>query len=127
MKELILILFLFANSLLSFSQNKSLKVYSITEYIDGYVIKGIDTLNSDTLLIISSKDTLINYNEYKKIIVGCQYVFDINNIASQMSALPPENFIIRIKTTIIWKNGGKANKIPVFANNIKDIYIKKQH
>jgi hypothetical protein len=127
MKELILILFILANSLLFFSQNKSLKVYSITEYIDGYVIKGIDTLNSDTLLIISSKDTLINYNEYKKVIVGCQYVFDINNIDSQMSALPPENFIIRIKTTIIWKNDGKTNKIPVFANNIKDIYIKKQH
>ena len=127
MKELILILFVFANSLLSFSQNKSLNVYSITEYIDGYVIKGIDTLNSDTLLIISSKDTLINYNEYKKIIVGCQYVFDINNIVSHMAALPPGTFTIRIKTTIIWKNDGKTNKIPVFANNIKDIYIKKRH
>jgi len=127
MKELILILFVFANSLLSFSQNKSLNVYSITEYIDGYVIKGIDTLNSDTLLIISSKDTLINYNEYKKIIVGCQYVFDINNIVSHMAALPPGTFTIRIKTTIIWKDDGKTNKIPVFANNIKDIYIKKRH
>jgi len=127
MKELILILFVFANSLLSFSQNKSLNVYSITEYIDGYVIKGIDTLNSDTLLIISSKDTLINYNEYKKIVVGCQYVFDINNIASHAAPLPPGSFTIRIKTTIIWKNDGKTNKIPVFANNIKDIYIKKRH
>ncbi len=126
MKKLLLILFLFSNSLLSVSQNKSLKVYSITEYIDGYVIQGIDAQNLDTLIIISPKEKIINHKEYKKIIVGEQYIFDTYDILSHMSALPLENFMIRIKTTIVWKyNDDKYNEIPVYAKNIKDIYIKK--
>jgi hypothetical protein len=123
-KYFCLVLLLLINTYL-FSQEKTLKIYSITEYIDGYVILGIDTTKSDTLMIISKKEIVSDFEKYSRLEVGELYLFQIDDKIRKMAAMPPENFTVRIVTTIIWKNGDEIKNIPVFAKNIKDRYIQK--
>jgi hypothetical protein len=111
-------------SLLAQTENKKLAVYSITEYSDGYVIKAIDALKADTVSIISEKDTLRKMEGYRKIEVGKKYTFEIEYIAKQFAAMPPNNFVVRIKTTVVWRNGDRAKDIPVFGRNIKGLFIR---
>lgn len=107
-------------------QNKRLKIYSITEYIDGYVIKGIDTSNSDTLNIISLKGIVKNKNKYKKLLVGETYNFEYEDYISSMASMPIENFKIRIKTTILWSGGDNIKERPVFSKNTLNLVIKRE-
>lgn len=111
----------------SFSQveNRILEVFCITEYIDGYIIKAIDKLKSDTLNIISLKDNSKHSSHYEKIIVGKKYTFKFEGIANRMPAMPPNELIVRIKITVVWKDGDGVNNMPVFARNMRGLYIKK--
>lgn len=113
---------------LSFAQirkSSRLKIYSITEYIDGYVIKGIDTSKSDTLSIISVKDSIKNKRKFKKIAVGEEYNFEYDDLVGNMAAVPPNSFVVRIKTTVVWRHGDGAKNIPVFSRNMKGLWIKE--
>ena len=110
----------------SFGQTKSklLKIYCITEYIDGYVIKAVDTINHDTLNIISTKETIINQKKYRKLLVGKEYNFEYNDYVSSAAAVA-NSFAIRIKTTIVWRNSNSVKDRPVFSQNTKGLWIKK--
>lgn len=107
-------------------QNKRLKIYSITEYIDGYVIKGIDTSNSDTLNIISLKGVVKSKNKYKRLLVGETYNFEYEDYISSIAAMPIDNFKIRIKTTILWSDGDNIKERPVFSKNTRNLLIKRE-
>lgn len=113
--------------LYSFSQvkSKTLVIYSITEYIDGYVIKAIDTAKSDTFNIVSVKETFKCKPGFEKMIVGRAYNFEFEDLISKMSAVPPDNFAARIKTTVIWRAGDGMSSAPVYATNTKSLWIKK--
>lgn len=113
----------------SFAQKESkvLKVYSITEYIDGYVIKAIDTLHStDTLNIISTKEHVKNKKGFEKITVGQKYSFEYEDYVKKMAAAPQENFVIRIKSTVIWSPKDGIKNRPVFSKNTKGLWIKNE-
>jgi hypothetical protein len=110
----------------SFGQVKSkhLKIYCITEYIDGYVIKAVDTTSNDTLNIISTKETITNKRKYRKLLVGEAYNFEYNDYVSNAAAVA-NSFAIRIKTTIVWRNSDRVKERPVFSQNTKGLWIKK--
>ena len=114
-------------SLFSFSQTnkKALIVYSITEYIDGYVIRAIDTIKSDTVNIVSVKDPFKGSRSFEKIVVGKKYSFEFVDLISTMSATSPDNFAARIKTTVIWRPGDGIKDAPVYSKNMKGLWIKK--
>src|ERR1700754_445751 len=111
-------------SLWAQSESRKLTVYSITEYSDGYVIKAIDALKLDTLSIISKKAVPEKMEKYRKIVVGRKYAFKIENIAKNLAAMPPNNFVVRIKTTVVWRNGDRVKDMPVFAKNIEGLYVR---
>lgn len=129
MKRIIIIIFI-GVILQSFcfaqAQNKRLKIYSITEYIDGYVMKAVDTSKHDTLNIVSAKETIKNKQGVKKLLVGEIYNFEYEDYVSKMAAMPTNNFVIRIKTTVVWKDGDAIKDRPVFAKNIQGLWIKKE-
>jgi len=109
-----------------FSQERSLTIYSITEYIDGYKIIGIDSNKSDTLVIISKKQQISDLEKYIILRVGEEYCFQIDDKIKNMSAMPPDNFVVRIVSTVVWRAGDEFKNIPVFARNIKGIYIERE-
>jgi len=119
-----LYLTIMSTSLLGQTENSQLTVYSITEYSDGYVIKAIDALKGDTLTIISRKENPEHMEGYRKIEVGGRYTFKVENIAKRFAAMPPDNFVVRIKTTVVWKSGDRVKDMPVFSRNTKGVFIR---
>lgn len=120
MKAILIVLnFLLLFPLFSFTQvkSKALKVYCITEYIDGYVIKAIDTSKLDTLNIISVKEVIKSNRNFKKLIVGKDYKFKYED--SKMAAMPTNNFVIRIRTTVVWRGTDDNKERPVFLKTLK--------
>lgn len=107
------------------TQSRRLEIYSITEYIDGYVIKAIDTSKSDTLNIVSVKDAIKSQRNFEKLIVGKKYNFEFEDVINQMAAVPPNTFVARIKTTVVWRGGDGMNNKPVYSRNTKGLWIKK--
>ena len=107
------------------AEQKKLKVCNLVEYKDGYVIKAIETDKSDTIIIISARSCLINKHSYKKLQVGNIYNFIIDDRIKNISAIPIQNFVVRIKKTVVWKSGDDISKIPVFSLNCKGIWIKE--
>lgn len=107
-------------------QRKQLRVYSITEYIDGYVIKAIDNSKPDTLNIVSVKETFKSKQGFKKMVVGEMYNFEYEDYSSKMAAMPIDNFVIRIKTTVVWRGSDAIRDRPVFGKNIKGLWLKKE-
>jgi hypothetical protein len=128
MKSVFLLTVLIMLHLFCFAQiqSKRLKVYSITEYIDGYVIAAIDSTKSDTLNIISVKDTIKDGQSLEKIIVGKEYNFKYEDYINKMAAMPPDNFVIRIKKTVVWRGRDDYKKRPVFSMNTKGLWIDNQ-
>jgi hypothetical protein len=43
--------------------------------------------------------------------------------ASRMAAMLPNSFVIRIKNTVTWKDSDDIKSRPVFAKNIKGLWI----
>ena len=123
---ILFIILYFHSSAQKNSITKELKVYSITEYIDGYIITTIDTSKSDTINIISAKEPIINKHDYEKIVVGKKYDFEYEDLIHQMAAMPLNNFVVRIKTTVVWKPSDDTKNIPVYSRNTKGVWIKKQ-
>jgi hypothetical protein len=117
-----LMIFIFSiNSIVQAQKNKTkvLKITNIIEYNDAYIIKGLDD-NLDTLLILSLKEKIKNKCRYHKIQIGTEYIFELKEKPTYI-----DNLIIRGGNTIFWKTGDETRKMPYFANNLKDIYIKK--
>lgn len=114
-------------SIVAFGQTKSkcFKIYCITEYIDGYVIKAVDTINHDTLNIISVKENILSQKKYRKLLVGKEYNFEYNDYVSSAAAVA-NSFAIRIKTTVVWRDSNAIKDRPVFAQNIKGLWIRKE-
>lgn len=110
-----------------FSQVKKgvFRVYCITEYIDGYVIKAIDTGKNDTLNIVSVKKDLLWKKNHKKIEVGKIYTLCFQALIAHMAAAPPDSFVIRIKQTVIWRNGDGIKNLPVFALGTWGLWVKQ--
>ena len=128
MKRTVSLIFLITglcSSCFAQKESRTLKIYSITEYIDGYLIKAIDSLKRDTLNIISVKDTNINEQKFERMIVGRKYNFEYEDYVNTSAAMSPENFIIRIRTTVVWRGSDENRDRPVFAKNIKGLWITK--
>ncbi len=64
--------------------------------------------------------------KYRKIVVGGKYAFKIENIGESLAAMPPSNFVVRIKTTIVWRNGDRVKDMPVFAKNIEGLFVRTE-
>lgn len=125
-----LILFIFSNSLFGRQPDqteiKKLVVNSITEYVDGYVIKGIDKLKSDTVNIISYKEEFTDGKGYEKIQINGIYNFKIFNLLKHMAPTGSTVMPLFIKTTLVWKHTDRVRDIPVYARNMKGLYIKTE-
>jgi hypothetical protein len=126
MKKLLIILFLFSTTD-SFSQTKSstLKISSITEYSDAYVIKAVDSTNLHTLNIISIKNVPKYKKGFKKMMVGKSYnfIYEENNITPQI--LLENHFVIKVKNTLIWKPSDGLENLPVYSKNTEGIWINE--
>lgn len=111
----------------SYAQTKSrvLEIYSITEYIDGYVIKVIDNSQHDTLNIISVKNAVRCNRNFQKMIVGQKYDFQFEDLIRQAAATPLTNLVARIKNTVVWSINDGMNNIPVYSKNTKGLWITK--
>lgn len=111
----------------SFAQTKSkvLEIYSITEYIDGYVIKVIDAPSHDTLNIISVKNAIICKRNLQKMIVGQKYNFQFEDLIRQAEATTLSNLVARIKSTVVWSINDGIKNIPVYSKNTKGLWIDK--
>lgn len=109
----------------SFGQmnSKMLKVYCISEYIDGYVIKAVDTTSNDTLNIISPKEVVEKSKRFERIMVGNSYNFKYSNYLPGGVA-SAKSFVIRIKTTIIWRSEDRVEDRPVFSQNTRGLCIE---
>ena len=119
---LIILLVLYSSSFAQI-QSKILEVYSITEYIDGYVIKAIDTSKPDTLNIVSTKEAVTSKRNYEKLVVGKKYKFEYEDYLKTMSAMPTNGLVIRIKTTLVWRDSDENKNRPVFSKNMKGLWI----
>ena len=122
------ILILLASQSLLYCQSISriLEIYTITEYVDGYLIRGVDQAQRDTVSIASVKTAdEASVPGYTRILVGKSYKFDVEDIASNISAVPPNKLIVRLKTTVVWKHGDGVKYMPVFSANTKGIWIKE--
>lgn len=104
---------------------KLIKIYSIIDCEDGFVISGVDLSNNDTLTIISSKDTVCSKSEYEQIIIGKSYVVNIESVGSKISAMPIDHFLVRVGKTVVWRGGDNPHKMPFISSNIKGDCIEK--
>jgi hypothetical protein len=109
-----------------------LKVSAIVDYAEGYVIKGIDSLNTDTLYFVSLKDSLSSIYGFQKIKIGNRYLFeieDVDNINGHLPAALPNGYYIRIGTKRIKResrNGKTLATTQFFAKNTRGLYIQKK-
>ena len=58
-------------------------------------------------------------------IVGEKYNFEYEDYVSRIAAISPNSFVIRIKTTVVWRDLDNNKERPVFAKNTRGIWIKK--
>jgi hypothetical protein len=102
-----------------------LKVLEIRELKDCYILTTISD-NSDTLYLISIKDSL-NKSErrYHKISVGKKFVFVIMDRNESLS-IPDENFRLRVRNTVVWRGDEDFKKYPSVIENAKGLYIIKK-
>ncbi len=105
---------------------RALKVYSITEYIDGYVITAIDSSKGDTLNIVSAKEPKSKKIKLQRIEIGKKYIFKFKNRMADMASIPSDTFVLRIKTTIVWSRKDGLNNVPVFATNMRGLWVEKE-
>lgn len=111
------------STFITFSQSEEkrlLKVTSICEFEDSYLIECVESKLEDTIYIISEKENLKNSCDYEKIIVGKTYSFELQ----KRGVATANNLVIRIKDKIFWKTGDDIKKMPYFAQNIKDLWIE---
>lgn len=105
------------------AKSKILRIYSITEYIRGYVIKAVDTINYDTLSLSSVKERIINKEGYIELLVGKEYNFKYDDYLS--SSVAVGSFVIRMGNEVIWRNGDSTRSRPIKALNVKGLWIEK--
>lgn len=103
---------------------RQVEIYSITEYTDGFLIKGIDTNFKDTLNIISVKGDLRCRCDYDKIEVGRLFAFEISDYMPSSIAVA-NDFTIKIKTTVVWRSGDRVKEMPVWARNTAGLLIRR--
>lgn len=118
----ILLIFLLSADVSLAQGTRLLEIYSITEYADGYLLNAIDRTKGDTLNIVSVDTSKRAPRGYEKMFVGGNYEFELENPASAMAA-SSGSIVIRIRTTVVWKNGDPIKKMPVFAKNTKGAFI----
>ena len=99
-----------------------LKVIDIVELKDCYIINTVNENSKDTIPLISVKGKMTTNNGYKKIRIGHEYFFKYENLASEMAAMPPEKFVLGIKSTIAWQKSD-GRRFPFLGKNTIGLYI----
>lgn len=126
MKKYILVFFILLNTINYFvlaqttSKKEKVKIIEITPYKEAYLIIGLSE-NLDSLTIISPKRKNINKCKYNKIQKGVIYEIEFRERGFYV-----DNLTIRIDEKILWQTGDNFQKMPYYANNMIDIYIKKE-
>jgi len=112
---------------------RTLKVVSVVEYKEGYVLTGIDTLTIDTVYFVSLKGILkYKKSKFKKINIGETYAFDItdmDNVNGHLPAALPNGYSIKIGKTVLKRNsryGKTINTTQYLARNTTDLYVCKK-
>lgn len=117
------LLFLFVFQFMdTFSQKFTLEVYSITEYVDGFVIKGNSSEYTITIVSLRDSASLIGYENLK---VGHKYTFELYDIRMEMSPMPLKGFVYKISNTVLWKEGDNIEDFPLSAKNLNGRFIKQ--
>lgn len=130
MKAIVTLVFvLFVFNSITYAQdeeNRKLKVIHIDSYDDGYLIKALDTLKHDTLNITSAKFPfkIGTKHRYQKISIGGVYNFLLFSRDSFAQPILEGNLIIKLRHTIIWKNGDDVRKVPFISKNMNGLYVK---
>lgn len=113
---------IFGTSVLGQKYSRTLEVCSITEYIDGYVIKAFDSVRFDTLSIITTK-SIKPSSSVKKIEVGQKYKFEYEDLISRLLTVSTNSHVAKIKSTIIWRKEDGFNNLPMYSTNIKGLWL----
>lgn len=116
------IVLILGTSLYGQKVSRTLEVYSITEYIDGFVIKAIDTVRFDTLNIITIKSKK-PVSKVKKIRVGQVYSFTYEDLISKLLTVSTNSHVAKIKSTIVWRKEDGYNNLPVYSTNIRGLWL----
>jgi hypothetical protein len=105
----------------------SLRVQKIKELKDCFVIEGIreNSLMTDTVFVLSEKSNSGINARYEKIDIGRQYQFVVSDFTTNLAAMPPNNFVLKFKTTVVWRSGDGMKKKPVFAKNTRGLFIQR--
>jgi len=122
----VFVCFLFSCESSAQTIQRRLRVWSITEYVDGYVIKAIDPLKSDTINIVSMKDSVCSSNKkLEKIKIDGTYNFMLED---RLANLVPGSYRVnlRIKQTILWNDTEPYEKRPFYASNMCDLFIERK-
>lgn len=101
-----------------------LKVRSMQEFSECYLITAIKNSNYDSVYLISKKDSLKSKRKYEPIIIGQEYNFTIRKL--KLMANPPDsNFRIVVGRDILWKVSDGPNKFPYYSKNTVGRFIRK--
>ncbi|MDR1654176.1 MAG: hypothetical protein LBS01_11145 [Prevotellaceae bacterium] len=120
-----IVVLLFIINLLNAQNNiVLLKVIDINELDDKvFEIRAL-TESSDTIRILSVKESIPNDScSYEKIRKGSEYQFELQ-LPLHTKPLYVLNLTFRVKGKVYWTIGDNPKDMPYFANNIKSDYIK---
>jgi hypothetical protein len=102
-----------------------LKVINFKELADCYILSTFNKKKSDSVFLISAKDTIPLKRDYKKICIGKEYNFVCKSLVANLAAMPLDNFALKIKNTVVWRGGDNVKKRPLLALNVQNLYIKE--
>lgn len=106
-------------------QATKIKILKIEEHESCYVLYGLLENETDTLYIVSTKQTKKITEIYEKIACESSYIFNI--IDTRSPSIFTTNFVYRIGKTVVWKTGNEISKYPLCAENIIGLYIRKRY
>lgn len=123
----LIVVFLLVSTPTCYSQSNKriLEVYSITEYVDGFLIRAFDSTKNDTINIISIKDSISKRRHFQRIKVGKKYLFEYEDLILKLASVPSNSHVAKIKTTVIWKKDDGVKNRPFYAVNTKGLWIKQ--
>lgn len=113
------------------SQEKKMKVLDFKEYDNGYVIKGVEQVALDTMYFISLKSTLECKKGFKRIKVGKEYQFRIEDMDNNKGSFPPalpNGYSVKFENATIKRMGRNGNTITTtqfLSRNSKGLLIKE--
>lgn len=102
------------------------KVISIKELDECFIFTSIKKSDSDTIYLISLKDSLSPTCKYEKIKLDNYYCFKVR-LRVESATIPDKNFRLRVKKTVVWSGSDDYKKYPSLIENAVGLFLKKDN